>query len=65
VSHSFFSVDRTTHFKIVATALVCSVGISLFCFAALTNDRTKIATPAIIKAKSGIVITSDDAKATR
>jgi hypothetical protein len=67
VSHSFFSVDRSTHFKIVVIALVCSVAVTLFCVAARTNSSTtqRIASPAIIKAKTSIVVTSDEAKATR
>jgi hypothetical protein len=67
VSHSFFSVDRSAHFKIVAVALACSVAVTLFCLTARTSDPTnqKIAAPAVIKAKTGIVVTSDDAKATR
>jgi hypothetical protein len=65
VSHSFFSADRPTHFKIVAIAVACSVAVTLFCLTARPNDQTKIATPAVIKAKTGIVVTSDDAKATR
>jgi hypothetical protein len=67
VSHSFFSADRSTHFKIVAIALVCSVGVMLFCMLARTSDPTnqKIAAPVVIKAKTSIVVTSDDAKATR
>jgi hypothetical protein len=65
VSHSFFSADRPTHFKIVTVAVACSVAVTLFCLTARPNDQTKIATPAVIKAKTGIVVTSDDAKATR
>jgi hypothetical protein len=67
VSHSFFSLDRSTHFKIVAVALVCSVAVTLFCLATRPNDPTnpKMASPAVIKAKTSIIVTSDDAKATR
>jgi hypothetical protein len=66
VSHSFFGADRSTHFKIVAIALACSVGVTLFCLLARTSDPTnqKIAAP-VIKAKTSIVVTSDEAKATR
>jgi hypothetical protein len=65
VSHSFFSVDRSAHFKIVVVALACSVAVTLFCLAARPNEQTKIAMPAMLKAKTGMVVTSDDAKATR
>jgi hypothetical protein len=65
VSHSFFSADRSAHFKIVAVALACSVAVTLFCLTARPNEQTKIATPAVVKAKTGMVVTSDDAKATR
>jgi len=65
MSHSLHSASRATHFKIVALALVCSVAITLFCVLARTGGPTKIATPAVIKAKSNIVVTSDDGKATR
>jgi hypothetical protein len=67
VSHSFLSADRSTHFKIVAIALTCSVVVTFFCLLARTSDPTnqKIAAPAVIKAKVGIVLTNDDAKATR
>src|SRR3981081_1057385 len=34
VSHSFFSADRPTHFKIVAIAVACSVAVTLFCLTA-------------------------------
>jgi hypothetical protein len=65
MSHSLHSASRATHFKIVALALVCSVVITLFCVLARTGGPTEIATPAVIKAKSNILVTSDDAKATR
>ena len=65
VSHSFFSADRSAHFKIVAVALACSVAVTLFCLTARPNEQTKIATPAVVKAKTGMVVTSDDAKTTR
>ncbi len=67
MSHSFFSVDRSTHFKIVAVALVCSVAVTLFCVGVRTNNSTnqKIASPTVIKAKTSIIVTSDDAKAIR
>jgi len=67
VSHSFFGADRSTHFRIVAIAFACSVGVTLFCLLARTSDPTnqKIAAPAVIKSKSNIVVTNDDAKATR
>jgi hypothetical protein len=66
VAHSFFSADQPTHFKIVGVALACSVAVTLFfCLTARPNDQTKIATPAVIKAKTGMVVASDDAKATR
>jgi hypothetical protein len=65
VSQPFFNADRAAHFKIVAVALACSVAVTLFCLTARPNDQTKIATPAVVKAKTGMVVTSDDAKATR
>jgi hypothetical protein len=67
VSHSFFSADRSTHFKIVAIAIVCSVGVTLCCLLVRTSDPTnqRIAAPLVIKAKASIVVTSDEAKATR
>jgi hypothetical protein len=67
VSHSFFSADRSAHFKVVGIALTCSVAVTLFCLLARTNDpaNQKIAAPAVVKAKAGIVVTNDDAKATR
>ena len=67
MSHSFFSADRSTHTKIVAIALACSIAVTLFCVLARTIDPTnqKIAAPAVIKAKTSIVVTSDDNKATQ
>jgi hypothetical protein len=65
VSHSLFSADRSEHFKIVAVALACSVAVTLFCLTSPPSEQTKIATPAVVKAKTGMVVTSDDAKATR
>jgi hypothetical protein len=66
-NYSFFSVDRSTHFKIVAVALVCSVAVTLFCVGVRTNNSTnqKIASPTVIKAKTSIIVASDDAKAIR
>jgi hypothetical protein len=65
VSHSFFSTDRSTHIKIVAVALGCSVAVTFFCLTARPKDQTKFATPALVKAKTGIQVTNDDAKAIR
>jgi hypothetical protein len=67
MSHSLHSVSLATHFKIIALGLVCSVAFTLFCFLAQTSDLTNqnIAAPAVIKAKNSIIVTSDDAKATR
>jgi hypothetical protein len=66
VSHSFFNSDRSTHFKIVAIALTCSVAVTLFCVLARTSDpiNQKISAP-VIKAKTRIVVTSDDANSVR
>jgi hypothetical protein len=65
VSHSFFSADRSAHIKIVAVALGCSIVVTFFCLTARPKDQTKFAAPAVVKAKTGIVVTSDDAKAVR
>ena len=64
VSHSFFSADRWTHFKIVVIALTCSVAVTFICVFARTISPANqtIATPAVIKAKTSIVVSSDDAK---
>ena len=64
MSHSFFSADRSAHIKVVAVALGCSVVVTFF-LTARPKDQTKFATPAVVKAKTGIVVTSDDAKAIR
>ena len=67
MSHSFFNTDRSTHFKIVLVALTCSVAVILFCVLARTNNllNETVAAPAVIKAKTGIVVTSDDATLVR
>jgi hypothetical protein len=65
VSHSFHSADRSAHFKIAVVALACSVAATFFCLTLRPIEQTKIATPAAIKAKPDIVVTSDDAKAIR
>jgi hypothetical protein len=65
MSYSLHSASRATHFKIVALGLVCSVALTLFCLLARTSSPTKLAAPVIIKAKTRIVVTSNDAKATR
>ena len=65
MSHSFFSADRSAHIKVVAVALGCSVVVTFFCLTARPKDQTKFATPAVVKAKTGIVVSSDDAKAIR
>ena len=66
MSHSFFNSDRSTHFKIVAIALTCSVAVTLFCVLARTFDpiNQKISA-SVIKAKTRIVVTSDDANSVR
>jgi hypothetical protein len=67
MSYSFHSANRATHFKVVTTALACSVALTLVCLTARSSDQTnlKIATVTVIKAKPVILMTSDDAKATR
>jgi hypothetical protein len=67
MSYSFHNAGRATHFKILTVALACSVAVTLDCLTAHSNDQTslKIARVAVIKAKPGILMTSDDAKATR
>jgi hypothetical protein len=65
VSHSFFNADRSAHYKIVAAALVFSVAVTIFCLTARPNDHTKLASSSVIKARTSIVLTSDDAKSTR
>jgi hypothetical protein len=65
VSHSFFSADRSAHFKILAVALSLSVAVTLFCLSVRSSDQTKIAGPSVIKAKTSVVVTSDDSKSTR
>jgi hypothetical protein len=65
VSHSFFKADRSAHFKIVAAALAFSVAVTIFCLTARPNDQTKHVGSSVIKARTSIVLTSDDAKSTR
>ena len=65
MNHSFYSVDRMTHLKIVVVALVAAIGVASFGISArLSTDegyaQTARVTGPAVKANKTIVLTSSD-----
>jgi hypothetical protein len=64
MNHSFHSVDRGTHLKIVIVALVAGIAVAAFGIAARSNvDYSQTAN--VIKAGKPVVVTSSDISAVR
>ena len=60
MNHSFHSVDRATHLKIVAVALVAGIAVTAFGIAARTNIGDSQTAAHVIKAGKPVVVTSSD-----
>jgi hypothetical protein len=52
MNHSIYSADRTTHMKIVAAALVASIGVAGFGIAVRINTDDGYSAHVIIKIKT-------------
>jgi hypothetical protein len=68
MNHSFYSVDRTTHLKIVVIALIGATaiaGIGIAAHAGSRNDRAETGHAGIVKAGSPAMVASALQFATR
>jgi hypothetical protein len=64
MNHSFHSVDRATHLKIVVLALVAGISVAAFGILARSNvDYSQ--TAHVIKAGKPVVVTSSDTSTVR
>jgi hypothetical protein len=60
LNHSFHSVDRATHLKIVVVALVAGIAVTAFGIAARSTLDDNQAAAHVIRAGKPVVITSSD-----
>ncbi|WP_407154430.1 hypothetical protein [Bradyrhizobium sp. STM 3557] len=60
MNHSFHSVDRATHLKIVVVALVAGIAVTAFGIAARSTLDDSQAAAHVIKAGKPVVVTSSD-----
>jgi hypothetical protein len=60
MNHTFHSVDRATHLKIVAVALVAGIAITAFGVAARPNVDYSQTASHVIKAGKPVVVTSSN-----
>jgi len=58
MNHTFHSVDRATHLKIVVLALVAGIAITAFGMATRTNVDYSQTAAHVIKAGKPVVVTS-------
>ena len=65
MNHSFHSVDRATHLKIVVVALVAGIAVTAFGIAARTTVDDGQAAAHVIKAGKPVAITSSDSAMVR
>ena len=68
MNHSFYSVDRTTHLKIVAIALIAATAVAGIGIAAHSSDSDRFAQTervSVIKAQTPAMIASDNQFAIR
>lgn len=65
MNHSFHSVDRATHMKIVIVALVAGIAVTAFGIAARTNVDYSQTAAHVVKAGKPVVITSSDSSMVR
>jgi hypothetical protein len=60
MNHTFHSVDRATHLKIVVVALAAGIAITAFGVAARTNVDYSQTASHVIKAGKPVVVTSSN-----
>jgi hypothetical protein len=60
MNHSFHSVDRATHLKIVVVALVAGIAVTAFGIAARPTADDSQTAAHVIKAGKPVVVTSSD-----
>jgi hypothetical protein len=66
MNHSFYSIDRTTHAKIVVVALICATAVGGISIAAhLRGDSLQVQHVSIIKAGKPAMVASDAEVAVR
>jgi hypothetical protein len=68
MNHSFYSVDRTTHLKIVTLALIGATAIAAIAISAHVRDAGELAQTAhagVVKAKTTATIASNTGQAVR
>jgi hypothetical protein len=66
MNHSFYSVDRTTHLKIVVVALVAGIAVAGFGISARSNsDDGYTQTARVLKAGKAVTVTSSSASVVR
>jgi hypothetical protein len=66
MNHSFYSVDRTTHLKIVVVALVAGIAVAGFGISARSNsDDGYTQTARVLKAGKAVTVTSSNASVVR
>jgi hypothetical protein len=60
MNHSFHSVDRATHLKIVVVALVAGIAVTAFGIAARSAVEDSQTAAHVIRAGKPVVVTSSD-----
>ena len=66
MNHSIYSVDRTTHLKIVVVALVAGIAVAGFGISARSNsDDGYTQTARVLKAGKAVTVTSSNASVVR
>ena len=66
MNHSFHSVDRATHLKIVVVALAAGVAVTVFGVAARSDlDNSQTAATHVIRAGKPVVVTSSETSMVR
>jgi hypothetical protein len=66
MNHSIYSVDRTTHLKIVVVALVAGVAVAGFgIYARINSDDGYAQTARVIKAGKAVTMTNSDMSVVR
>ena len=65
MNHSIYSVDRSTHLKIVVVALVAGIAVAGFGISARTNSDDYAQTARVMKAGKAVTITSSNTSVVR
>jgi len=60
MNHTFHSVDRATHLKIVVVALVAGIAVTAFGMAARSNTDDSQTAARVVKAGKPVIVTSSD-----